>query len=107
MIAVLKREKLANRAPLSHGGVVGQVWRGGQGRQATLARLLRSVEISAIDEQLGCRAGNLLGAAGGADVIDAAVVLLAVDGDTIFTSDPDDLVTLALVAGRHVEIVPV
>jgi hypothetical protein len=41
------------------------------------------------------------------DVVDAAVVLLAADGDDILTSDADDLLPLAVAAGRHVEIVPV
>jgi hypothetical protein len=39
------------------------------------------------------------------DVIDAALVLLASDGDDIVTSDPEDLEPLARAADRHVEIV--
>lgn len=107
MIALIKRERRAGRAPLSHGGVIGQVWRGGSGRQATLGRLLPGVDVQALDDELGRQAGVLLGAAGRADVIDAAVVLLAHDGDEIFTSDPADLRNLATVAGRHVELIPV
>jgi hypothetical protein len=38
-------------------------------------------------------------------VIDAALVLLARDGDHVVTSDPDDLEPLARAAGCHVEIV--
>lgn len=41
------------------------------------------------------------------DVVDAAVVLLAVDGDTILTSDPDDLAALANTAGLHIDLVAV
>ena len=52
-------------------------------------------------------AGELLGVTRTHDVIDAAVVLLASDGDRIATSDPDDLELLALAAGLEVEIVPV
>jgi hypothetical protein len=107
MIALIKRERREGRAPLSHGGVIGQAWRGGYGRQAILGRLLPGVDVQALDDELGRRAGVLLGAAGGADVIDAAVVLLAHDGDEIFTSDPGDLRDLAAVAGRHVELIPV
>ena len=40
-------------------------------------------------------------------MIDAAVVLLADDGDEIFTSDPVDLEELAAAAGTHVELVPI
>ncbi len=107
IIALLKRERQEDRAPLTHGGVVGQVWRGGHGRQANLARLLPAVDVHALDEALGRQAGVLLGAARHADVIDAAVVLLARDGDEILTSDPGDLRSLALAAGTHVELIPV
>ena len=46
----------------------------------------------------------LLGATGGSDVIDAAVVLLANDGGEIYTSDPGDLEALAAAIGTHVEL---
>jgi hypothetical protein len=107
MVALIKRERRDGRAPLSHGGVIGQVWRGGHGRQATLARLLPGVDVRPLDDDLGRRAGVLLGAAGQADVIDAAVVLLAHDGDEIYTSDPGDLRDLAMAAGLHVDLIPV
>jgi hypothetical protein len=106
-MALVKRELLAGRAPRTHGGVVGQVWRGGGGRQARLARLLPGLDVVPLDESLGRRAGVLLGRARMADVVDAAVVLLAQDGDFILTSDPDDLVPLASAAALHVDIVPV
>jgi hypothetical protein len=41
------------------------------------------------------------------DVIDAALVLLADDGDDIVTSDPEDLAPLATRLGRHVELLRV
>jgi hypothetical protein len=107
MVALIKRERREGRAPLSHGGVIGQVWRGGSGRQATLARVMPGVDIQALDDDLGRRAGILLGVAGQADVVDAAVVLLARDGDEIYTSDPGDLRDLAVAAGLHVELIPV
>ena len=106
IIAAVKRERQAGRVPLTHGGVVGQVWRGG-GQQAQLARALRFVKIEPLDEQLGKRAGALLGQANTNDVIDAAIVLVAGIGDQILTSDPDDLEHLADVARVDVEIVPV
>ncbi len=59
--ALLKRELLAGRTPLTHGGIVGQVWRGGSGRQANLARALAGVEAVPLDDALGRRAGVLLG----------------------------------------------
>jgi hypothetical protein len=106
-VALIKQELLAGRTPLTHGGVVGQVWRGGAGRQANLARLLPALDVSALDASLGRRAGILLGRARKTDVIDAALVLLAADGDFLLTSDPYDLEPLAASAGLHVDIVPV
>jgi len=74
-------------------GVVGQVWRGGR-RQAAVSRFLRAreVDVQALDEPLARAAGELCGAAGTSDVIDASVVLSARGrGDAVLTSDPDDL----------------
>ncbi len=107
MIAVIKRERGEGRTPLTHGGVIGQVWRGGHGRQANLARLLPGVEVEAIDDSLGRRAGVLLGGASLSDVIDAAVVLIADDGDEIFTSDPADLRDLARAARKLVDLIQI
>jgi len=42
------------------------------------------VDVRAIDDDVGRSVGVLLAAAGGEDVVDAAVVLLAYDGDEIF-----------------------
>jgi hypothetical protein len=106
-VALIKRELRAGRVPLTHGGVVGQVWRGGTGRQARLAALLRGVEIAPLDETLGRRAGVLLGRARRSDVIDAALVLLAGDGDLVLAADVADLGPLAASAGVHVDRVPV
>jgi hypothetical protein len=105
--ALLKHELAARRLPSTHGGVVGQVWRSGGARQARLARFLASVRVEPLDDALGRRAGVLLSRARRTDVIDAAVVLLASDGDWILTSDPDDLEPLADAARIHVDIIPV
>jgi hypothetical protein len=107
VVALIKRERLAGRAPVSHGGVVAQVWRGGTGRQVPVARLLAGVDVAALDDGLGRRAGMLLARAGQVDAIDAAVVCLAGDGDDILTSDTRDLEILARAAGVHVELIPV
>jgi hypothetical protein len=92
---------------LSHGGVVGQVWRGRGSRQAMLSKALQSVDIRPLTEALGRLAGELLAAAGQKDVIDAAVVLLAADGDRILTSDPKDLRPLVAATGRAIDLVVV
>lgn len=107
VVAMVKRERKHGRVPLTNGGVVAQVWRGGRGRQALLAKLMANVDVAPIGDELGRRAGMLMGRAGTADAIDAAVICLAQDGDDILTSDPDDLLDLARTAGVHVELIPV
>lgn len=106
VVALVKRERLAQRSPLSHGGVVAQIWRGGSGRQAEVARLLGGVDVRALDEELGKKAGMLLGRSRTDDAVDAALVCLATDGDDILTSDPEDLRLLAEAAGLHVDLLP-
>ena len=105
VVALVKRERLAGRPPVTNGGVVAQVWRGGRGRQVPVARLLAGTEVVPVGEVLGRRAGNLLAASGGSDAIDAAVVCLAGNGDDILTSDVGDLRALAEAAGVHVELI--
>ena len=92
---------------LTHGGVVGQAWRCRGPRQALLAKALQGVEVRALDESAGRAAGELLATARSRDVIDAAVVLLAEDGDQLITSDPGDLRSLARAARLSVELIPV
>lgn len=90
--------------PRTHAGVMGQVWRRGGPRQALLTRALAAIEILPLDEALARRAGHLLAATRTADVIDAALVLLAQDEDVIVTSDPDDLDPLARALGREIQV---
>lgn len=106
VVALIARERRARRVPVTHGGVVGQVWRGCS-RQALVALLLAGTNVVSLGEELGRRSGALLTKSGTTDVIDAAVVLLAGDDDEILTSDPRDLAVLAAASGIHVEIVSV
>jgi hypothetical protein len=74
-------------------GVVGQVWRDGR-RQARLARFLGSnqVEVEPLDDQRAREAGQLCGARGTRDVVDASVVLCAkARSHRIVTSDRADM----------------
>jgi hypothetical protein len=103
----LKGAWLADNEPVSHGGVVGQAWRGGGPRQALLSKALAGIDVRPLDDRLGRAAGALLVLAGRADVIDAALVLLARDGDEIVTSDVEDLAPLAMLTGTHIELVRV
>jgi hypothetical protein len=100
-----KAALLASRVPVSHGGVVGQAWRAHGPRQALLAKALAGIHVHPLDEAAGRRAGELLALSKQTDVIDAALVLLAEDGDHVVTSDPGDLEPLAQASGRHVELI--
>ena len=93
IVALLAQAIHHQREILVPAGVVGQVWRDGR-RQARLARLLATddVEIEALDDRRAREAGQLCGARGTSDVIDASVVLGArARGHQIVTSDPSDL----------------
>jgi predicted nucleic acid-binding protein len=86
--------------------VVGRAWRDGT-RQALLARLLKYVDVIPVDEDAARRAGELLATTGGSDVVDALVALTAGYGDTVLTSDPDDLRRLVEGTGHRVRVVAV
>jgi hypothetical protein len=86
--------------------VVAQVWRDGS-RQANLARALAMIEVVAMDLDAARAAGALLRSAGGSDVVDASVALLARPGDQLLTSDPDDLDALRKARDVPVTIVRV
>lgn len=103
----LKEVLQSGSPPMTHGGVVAQVWRDGTGRQALLAKALQAVETIPLDEQLGKRAGALLGRSGSTDAIDAALAAMADHDDQIITSDPTDLAVLVSVSTRRVDVVPI
>ena len=87
--AVEAEEALQTTAP-----VVAQVWRDGR-RQARLARFLRTVEVHAFDRADSGEVGELLARSGTGDVVDAHLVVVAVQlGDSIITSDARDFAAL-------------
>jgi hypothetical protein len=100
-----KAALLRGEVPVSHGGVIGQVWRGKGPRQALLSRALSFVEVRALDDARGRAAGELLSRVRTRDVVDASLVLLAQSGDQIVTSDPCDIEPLVVASGRDIDIV--
>lgn len=88
LLAALHRD---GQRPVVPAPIVAQAWRGG--RQARLASVLAGLELVPADGPLSRRAGELLGAAGTADVLDALVALVAQDrpGRDVLTSDPRDI----------------
>jgi hypothetical protein len=85
---------------------VGQVWRD-PARQARLARGLAGFVEHALDARQARRAGVLLACAEARDVVDAAVTVLAKDGDTVVTSDPQDIERLLAGAGTQARVLNV
>ncbi len=74
-------------------GALAQVWRDGA-RQASLSRLVRSrgVDVVPLDATEAKLAGQLCGASGQSDIVDASVVLCARRRrHRVLTSDPGDL----------------
>ena len=85
---------------------VAQVWRNPT-RQARLARALVGFVECDLDTQAARDCGVLLARSDTADIADAAVSLLASDGDTLLTSDPEDIKRLLDAAGTRARIRPV
>ena len=106
MIARLRAAQQAGLELRSTGVVITQVWRDPAGRQANLARLLKSVDIKAVDEPLGRDAGVLLGRAGMTDAVDASLVAVSAAGDRVLTSDAGDIRPLVAASGRSILVVP-
>jgi hypothetical protein len=94
----------AGVVPVVPAPVVAQVSR--SARQAQLRRLLRGCEVAALDELTAHAAGRLLGRSGTADIVDAAVVTLAIARQAhVVTSDRDDVTRLASAAGRRLVVI--
>ncbi|MGA8016846.1 MAG: twitching motility protein PilT [Candidatus Dormiibacterota bacterium] len=87
------------------GVVVAEAWRNTAGRQARLARVLRAVDVKAVDLELGRRAGALLDLNHSDDPVDATVVCAANSGDRILTGDRDDISRLVSASGRSILVI--
>lgn len=96
VVALLARSRPNEIGLAIPAGVVGQAWRDGR-RQARLARFLSApdVEVVPLDDARARAAGQLCGASGTNDVIDASVALCARDrGRAVLTSDARDLLRI-------------
>jgi hypothetical protein len=96
VVTLVRRALTVGKQLAVPAGVIGQVWRDGT-RQARLARLLASpaIEIEVLDSRRARAAGQLCGARGSSDVIDASVALCArARGHAVVTSHPGDLARL-------------
>lgn len=96
----------AGLLPVVPAPVVAQVSR--SPRQAQMRRLLRGCEVVAFDEADAHRAGALLGKSRMSDVVDAAVVVLAVRQNAdIASDDPRDIERLLMAERAKLAIVDV
>lgn len=96
VVAVLRRAVEYGDEVCVPAPALAQVWRDGR-RQARLARLVGAptTTVVPLDDAAARASGQLCGAAGTSDVVDAAVVHCARrHGHAVLTSDPDDLATL-------------
>lgn len=82
---------------------VAQVWRN-PARQARLARALAGFVERDLDRAQARDCGVLLACSETSDIADAAVSLLADDGDTIITSDPRDIERLLDAMGTRARV---
>ena len=74
--------------------VIAEWWRQGA-REKERTEILRAVRVEPLDVQVARLAGVAVGLTRGAGTIDAIVMAsAALRGDTVYTSDPDDLVAL-------------
>jgi hypothetical protein len=82
---------------------VAQVWRN-PARQARLTRALAGFVERELDPRRARDCGALLARSETRDIADAAVSLLADNGDTVLTSDPRDIEHLLSAAGTRARV---
>ncbi|MGI8756409.1 MAG: PIN domain-containing protein [Acidimicrobiales bacterium] len=105
-LALHKRALADHRAVTVPAAVLAQVWRGGP--QAQVSRLLIPCHVEAMTEQVARSSGTACGLAQTADVVDASVVVGAIQRDDIVvTSDEDDIKHLADSIGHPIGIRPI
>jgi hypothetical protein len=103
VIALLSVAAQQGNEAITSSACVAQVWRD-PARQARLTRALRGFLESPLDALTARRCGLLLALSGTGDIADAALALLAQNGDTVLTSDPDDIGRLLSVTGTEARI---
>jgi hypothetical protein len=95
MLRVAQQETIPVRTSAP---VVAQVWRNGS-RQVNLARVLTGVDTAVLDGSGGRSVGELLARSKTSDVVDGHVGLIVQAGDTVLTSDPNDIKKILTVRG--------
>jgi len=88
--AILRVAQQKNMPVRTSATVVAQVWRSGS-RQANLARVLTGIDVAALDMQTGRSVGEVLALSRTADVVDGHLGFIVRSGDTVLTSDANDI----------------
>lgn len=92
--------------PVTPAAVVAQVSR--SPRQAQLRRLLRGCDVAELDAGTAHRVGGLLGHACTSDIVDGAVVVVAVGRSAaVLTGDRADIVHLLRSAGVDLPVIDI
>lgn len=96
----------SNEGSRSSAAVVAQVLRA-PARQVALTRLLAGVDVRPLAQPDAGAIGQLLAQTPTNDVVDAHLAMLATDGDSVLTSDPNDLRTLLDARACRARVVPI
>ncbi|MGH3852453.1 MAG: PIN domain-containing protein [Pseudonocardiaceae bacterium] len=107
IIAQCRLALLARRPALLPTVVFAQVWRASP-RQHALSRIRQMCRTLPFTEQTAGDVGRLLARSGTSDVVDAAVIVAAIEHNAaVLTSDPKDLAILASAADYPVRLLTV
>lgn len=101
--AMLMAAAKSGTEAITSSACVAQVWRN-PARQARLARALVGFVECDLDARRARDCGTLLARSKTTDITDAAVSLLAGDGDTLLTSDPEDIRRLLDATGTQARV---
>lgn len=102
IVTLLKAAAAADVGVTIPVGVLAQAWRG---NSPMIARLLQASDVENMTQAEAMEIGAALAASKTSDIVDASVVVSAMKrGDTIVTSDANDLRTVAAALGERVDI---
>jgi hypothetical protein len=101
--ALLAAAAEADIEAVTSSACVAQAWRD-PARQARLARALAGMVEMPLDPARARRCGLLLAISATSDIADAAISLLAQDGDTVLTSDHRDIERLLQALGTDARV---
>jgi hypothetical protein len=87
ILRVAQQEKMPVRTSAA---VVAHVWRSGS-LQANLARVLTGIDVASLDGQTGRAVGEVLAISRTADVVDGHLGFIVRSGDSVLTSDTNDI----------------